>query len=105
LESYKTPARISVPPKNQEPPSSDTDEAVVKRSMTFYLAEAGRTVRPYGELKVISAGVLPNGSLSILRGLYRTLATAPNQRGAPQEEEAWAQSGTQPSKVGIHAGM
>ena len=73
--------------------------------MTFYLAEAGRTVRPYGELKVLSAGVLPNGSLSILRGLYRTLATAPNQRGAPQEEEAWAQSGTQPSKVGIHAGM
>jgi hypothetical protein len=75
--------------------------------MTFYLAEAGRTVRPYGELNVIGGGTLPNGSLSILRGLYRTLLTEPKQQhqSTPQQEGGWAQFGTQSTKVGIHVGM
>jgi hypothetical protein len=48
--------------------------------MTFYRAGAGRTARPYEDLKTMSySGATPSGSLSVLGGLYRSLAHTPRR--------------------------
>jgi hypothetical protein len=77
--------------------------------MTFYLAEAGRTVRPYGELKATSCrGAPPNGSLSILRGLYRTLAAEETHelKFRPKKtQNGSALFGASPMEIGIHVRM